>query len=325
MDNYWVDISLILVVGIAGIYTSYLVSPYISKGLEVVSEQVITLPLPEEKETTKFVFFALSYLVVIQMITSLVDVSFDYSFINIEPIIPVVNEIVNEVTRYTPLLDSIENDKIFLNGLQPVTTFLSDSNSVKSISVCLLKKLFNSTLIFYPQEFKIHYDAYVQNKDVIALLTNHELLRTAPILRIYYLSSVLGLKIDYNALTALCKLPSDEHMILQLIETNLRYGSSMGGVSSYELILRNAVISQCFELNPDMFMAKFIRIDGVLTLVYNETSPVFFTDGSIEPYRWNTTTYGPMDIEATKVQSIIGKDKVIKALWFICYLINNFS
>lgn len=318
MDKYWVDITLIFVVGIAGIYTSYLVSPYIAKGLEVVSEQVITLPLPEEKETTKFVFFALSYLVVIQMISSLVDVSFDYSFINIEPVIPVVNEVINEVTRYTSLRENIINDQIFLGELNIVTNFLNNSNSVRLISDCLLMKLFNSCLIFSPEFLKYFYEIYLQNSVEIAAIPNHELLSSAKTIRYYYLARMAGLNIDYNALILKCGFFSDQEMMLQLMETCLRFGSSMGGVSTHELILRNIMALQAYEVNPDMFNAKWIMVDGLPTLINNEMAPIFYIDGSINPYTWTVDGYDHMDIQGTNVCSIIGKSKVLKALWFYC-------
>jgi len=59
MDENIVKIAIALAVGIAGIYCSYVISPYIAKGLNVVSEQVINLPISEE-ETTKFIFITFS-------------------------------------------------------------------------------------------------------------------------------------------------------------------------------------------------------------------------------------------------------------------------
>lgn len=356
MENKIADIILILGVGIAGIYISHIISPYISsgitKGLEVVSEKIITLPLPEEKETTKFVFFTLSFTIVSQILMSILDVANGYSFIDTYintpgyyDVIEDVTPLASEVIKYTSLKDSIINDIKFLEESQFVTNFLfhpDKANGLLALKNCLLLKYFNSSILGAEWFFQQQVPAYEANLYRLQNIPNHELIRTASLVRDFYVSKTLGLDVYCEALLKHMGIDSEQEMILLLMEATTRYGVSLGGVTAHELILRNVMGLTAYIDNPNMFDAYF-KFDGMRSVIRNEfidgvwtqtnvmvrncvfkmhpSCPVMMVDGCIDSYRWDVDDYGVIDMDGTHMRDIIFKDKVMKMLWNYCRIL----
>jgi len=181
--------------------------------------------------------------------------------VNLESIAPIINQIPKDIVKYTCSEDSVIMDLLFLSELKPVTSFLNDTIAVSIISDTLISKISNSCL-FLDKKFFDYFDTeYIKRIQLFAKISEKDLTRYAPFLREYYLSKQLQLKIDYGALMAQCGTNSDQMMILSFIEMLHRYGSGLGGVSSYELFLRNVAACKFLGLHTNVF-------EGVLT--YNE-------------------------------------------------------
>jgi hypothetical protein len=254
MENDVIKIALALVVGITGIYCSYIISPYITKGLNEISEQVVGLPLPEEKETTKFIFVTLSLMVVLNIVSFLADVSLtDAIFCNTEYIVGIANPIIEETIKYTSSQFNIGNDQLFLNQLKPVTNFLNNDDLTKDLIKCLFMKIGNSSIYIDKKFFEYFFPLYTKYLPTVATISNERLTEIAPYLREYYLSKQLILDIDYGALMTKCNITSDAGMILTFLETLHRFGSGLGGVSANELTLRNGVIYNLINFNSEIF------------------------------------------------------------------------
>lgn len=307
MDEMYRNIAIALVVGITGIYCSYIISPYIAKGLEVVSEEIIKLPLPEEKETTKFIFVLSSLIILKIMITSIIGADISTISIPIIETLPVVNQVIEDIVKYSDYSEAIKNDLIFLSELKPVTTFLNNTNSLNIILHCLNMKMANSCFFIEARMFD-HYDTiYIKQLDYLARIENAEIVKNAPILREYFLSKQLNLNIDYADLMQQCNAVNHDSMILFLLEVTYRYGSGVGGVSLHELMLRNAVAFNYCNLHSNFFAATIsLDMDYVFDLkkaFYIQS----FMDGSIEPY----LSFGKFDIydmavvQGTNVNDII--------------------
>lgn len=294
MDKDMLNIITVLVVGITGIYCSYIISPYITKGLNVVSEQVseqifnTPLSIPDNQGTIDIVFCFLTTIVLfncmdIGMFVSSVITNIDLGSVY-NAVEPVYENIADDPV-YILKQATWENDRALLLQLRPVSSFLESVPLVSLICNCLKFKYAASSIIFLDATIFDAYDElHLEFTESLSLISNTELARMAPFLREYFLCWRLDLQsTDFQYLMQQCNLNSHNQMILYLMEANYRFGSGLGGVSGYELFLRTAVIVEGLNVRPNLFDAQYLWVDGALTLVKTHYIN-FFMDGSIIRY-----------------------------------------
>lgn len=315
MNDYIIDIAIACVVGITGVYCSYVISPYISKGLEVVSEKVITLPLPEEKETTKFVFICLSGLFMMHLadillvskyvIAELAPVMWPAMWHQIDPQLLWIQEVSAQ---------TLANDQQLLKNLAICTNFHSNEDHVGTLSLTLIQKIMSSG-IFISNDFldSINYLwNNVANREYLANISNEELMQAAPVLREYFLSQYLQLpEVDYQALMQTCNAINDDSMKLFLLESLNRWGPSAGGVNSNEIILRHDYIRELMtdNQNMDLFNSFVIRANGKIIVVHDIPGK-WFIDGCSYDYNYNWKNnffnYNVAQIQGINIHTTVG-------------------
>jgi hypothetical protein len=201
MDENVVKLALALIVGITGVYCSYVVSPYLSKGLNVISEQVINIPLPQE-ETTEYIFCGLSFFIFLGIMSSV----FDYDLVSVIAstfVDPLSYNSESILVKYT---DRIREELIILQEMQCVTAFLNNNEYLTTLTDTLIFKIDNgyslsnneSILIKYMERIKADLPILQEMQCVTTFLNNNEYLTTLTDTLIFKVaSSSLVLNADF--------------------------------------------------------------------------------------------------------------------------------
>jgi len=278
MDENIIKLALACVVGIAGVYGSYVISPYLAKGLNVVSEQIIDKSLPIES-TTEYIFEGLTFFVILSTISIIFN--YDLSSLCMSIIDPLCQNVDNiyDISKL-----QLENELLNLERMGIVTNALDinwEEGYVSNICAALICKATSSSLILDSRFFDYYDEEHLKRLEYFAAIPNETLMKLAPLVREYYLfKQIWGSSIDCTRILQQAGTTSDAGMMLTLMESLHRGGSGFGGVSTYELILRDLAVQKVYNTYGfDLFNASLKYIDNSWTIDRNVYYH-WFIDGS---------------------------------------------
>lgn len=276
MDEQIKEILWTVGVSVVGVLCVYLVSPFIAAKLNDVSTKVLDQPLNVDV-TQKYVFWILSgicighglYAVLEIASTGIIEsmlenISLIYDFDLLNTVIKdrkvlllmihdpaIVNSLFIEYNRvlYEQSIKFVLETEA-IERMAVVTTLLNDPTYVTMIDNMLIHKSWDGSFLISSELLRRVAPYYRDHLHIISNLTNDYLITISPHLREYYLMKQLhcawletGGFPNFDPLTDniehVLGLTNQNEINMRLFEAIRRFGSSAGGISNFELALRN--------------------------------------------------------------------------------------